>query len=161
MPLRRFALNLAVLIFVVLASESHRYGEATWYVISMWVMTFLVLALMLYNQGIDAYRKRKRNRRLASLYALMSKGQDLERTAPGVRANEQITAWHDSVKQWAKDTSEALAAYSPQAAAAFNQYSGAPENYRHVHSSIVTTYDALLRRLDSLKEVMENPDVYY
>src|SRR5271169_4350299 len=101
MPLRRFALNLAVLIFVVLASEGHRYGDATWYVISMWVMTFLVLALMLYNQGIDAYHKRKRNRRLALLYAL--------------------------------------------AAAAFNQYSGAPENYRHVHSSIVRIYDALLR----------------
>src|SRR5271166_3651955 len=139
MPPRRFALNLAVLIFIVLASESHRYGEATWYVISMWVMTFLVLALMLYNQGIDAYRKRKRNRRLALLYALMAKGQDLERAAPGVRQNERITEWNNSVQQWATDTSEALAAYSPQAAAAFNQYSGAPENYRHVHSTIVRT----------------------
>jgi hypothetical protein len=87
----------------------------------MLVVEILVLLLIAYEVGTTVLHRLQTKRRLASLFALMHRGQELQATVPGsgTADDQAIVAWKSSVEAWADDTNKILATYSPQASARF------------------------------------------
>src|SRR5215472_7507917 len=103
---------------------------------SMWVMTFLVLAITSYKFVVSGWRKRVRQQRMKALQILLSQGVDLERSIPTNSQHERITEWERSVTAWINETSNTLGSYSPQAAVAFNQTGNPTPLYLHGHMAL-------------------------
>jgi hypothetical protein len=82
---------------------------------------FLVLALIAYEVGTNVWGKKKTSRRVASIFALMHKGEEILAHVPpsGNADTGPIPPWKQSVDAWVKETTEFLAACSPQASAVF------------------------------------------
>jgi hypothetical protein len=126
----------------------------------MWVMEFLVLALIAYEVGSDVLHRQKMHRWHDALFGFMAKGQKLHWNKPddGPPYGEpSAEAWENSVKAWIRETSEFLQRSSPKAAAWFLQDS----TYYEVSQNVFFWDTALFERINHLRSIMERLDVYF
>ena len=103
-------------------------------------------------------RERQRDQRLAVVQHVMSKGHELEQDAPyPTSPSDAISRWKDLVNAWIRDTQALLKSYSAQAEASFlHDPHTIPPNYRLP----VREYHLLVTRLNNLRGIMENSEVY-
>jgi hypothetical protein len=129
----------------------------------MLVVEILVLLLIAYEVGTTVLHRLQTKRRLASLFALMHRGQELQTTVPGSgTTDDQAVAWKSSVEAWANDTHKILATYSPQASARFLHNPVVSRGiYRGIAQNAQGYYESLMMRLENLRAIMEKPEVYF
>src|SRR5438552_11687522 len=93
---RRRVLYFSVVLLIMLDTLK-RFSESVAYSISIWVMEFLVLALIAYEVFIAIYRHWTVKKRLKVLFRAMKKGQELEDATPFPSSpNDSISAWRTS-----------------------------------------------------------------
>jgi hypothetical protein len=140
---------LGVVAVSILDSLRRMRGDSAAYSISMWVMEFLVLALIAYEvyAGIRERReshKRQRivDERVRAVREAISKGQKIHSSAVTI-GHTETAAWHQRAIKWTADTQGLTASYSAQAEASFldvsealpiNAYGsiGDPQEYSHL-----------------------------
>jgi hypothetical protein len=132
----------------------------------MLVVEILVLALIAYEIAITLWRKHVVNVRVARLFQQMSKGQELQKSAPhSLNTDSRMVAgrWVQSAREWSRETESLLASYSAQATAAFvlDTSGEMPPWYASIESSAQNQYSTLVVQLDNLRGIMEKPDVYF
>jgi hypothetical protein len=141
-----------------------RFSHSDSYLISMWAMEFLVLALIAWEVIGEIRRHRVVNRRLKRLFDVMEKGHALQRTAPRIGASSMAAAeWINSVDEWDQQAQGTLKSYSVQAVASFlHDTSGlVPPWYESIATGARLKYVTLISRLDNLRGIMEKPEVYF
>jgi len=166
MPDRRRALYLSTTVVLIMLDTLRRlFARNSWFfAISIWTMQFLVLVFVVRDSVARALRKRKIRTRSDKLLALMSRGQDLQRAAPSVnKEHERVEGWSASVDAWTKETLSSLgSSCSPKAVAVFAQAATLRRTeYHYVNQSVWGVYDLLVQHIDSLRGIIEKPDVYY
>ncbi|MGO8973760.1 MAG: hypothetical protein ACLQJ0_04945 [Steroidobacteraceae bacterium] len=130
----------------------------------MLLVELLVLLLIAYEVVIPAFHRRRTSRRLASLLALMNRGQKIQDAVPasGTTDDLAISAWKTSVEEWLRDTHKTLVAYSPQASTIFlHDTGGTSLRYRGVAQNAHDYFVMLLARMNNLRAIMEKPEVYF
>lgn len=116
----------------------------------MWVMEFMVLALIAYEVGSEYLHKRKMRRWHNALFDLMSKGQKLHWSKPDdagpTHRDPAAIAWENRVKAWIQETGKFLERSSPKAAAWFLQE--VDSSYYEVSHNLHFWDTALFERLN-------------
>jgi hypothetical protein len=100
------------------------------------------------------------------LFQEMSKGQELQKTAPRVLAQDNRMAsarWIQSAREWSEQTETQLGSYSAQAAAAFvlDTSGEVPPWFDSIEMSARNHYSTVVTQLNNLRGIMEKPDVYF
>jgi hypothetical protein len=158
---RRRVLYLSVVLLTMLATLK-QFSDSTAYSISMWVMEFLVLALIAYEVGSVIFHRRKVRTQLAGIFNLISKGHTIQRSAlREVAGEERINEWITSVNEWDEETATFLKRFSSQAVATFQQGVWRDASYAGVAFNAQRSLGLLLLRLDNLQGIMEKPEVYF
>ncbi len=141
----------------MLDSLRRMHTSSTIYSVSMWVMEFLVLALIAYEVVTELLHRRKMKSIHGSLFAMMQAGQKLLWNMP--RGDSDTDAWEKSAKAWIQETAKFLESSSPKAAAWFLQEVDA--SYYEVEHDAFFWNTALFHRLSNLREIMEKLDLYF
>ena len=151
MQVRRRVLYASVVLLMMLDTLK-RFSDSTAYAISMWLMELLVLLLIAYEVVAAICRHRVVKRRLNTLFKSMEKGHKLEEDVPH-------PGWpSDRISTWIQETQALLKSYSAQAEIAFlHDPHVIPPNY----PLPVREYHLLVTRLNNLRAIMENPEVYF
>ena len=157
---------LGVVVISILDTLRRMRGESAAYSISMWIMEFIVLALIAYEvyAGIrDRRESRKRKRiideRVRAVREAISKGQHIQCSAVSI-GHSGTAAWAQLALKWTADTQTVMAFFSAQAEAAFLDVSEASPMNVHERMGAPQEYSHILARLKNLRGIMENPEVY-
>jgi hypothetical protein len=132
-----------------------------------WLMLLIEVLVLAVIAHEAVYRPWKIRRWLRTVFQCFLKGQALENSAPAtgsaVADEDTIKTWKNAVQDWVNQTWRVLNGYSPQAAAAFLHGRVEPglsfSHVPHAHDCH-NYYLALLARMESLRSIMEKPDVY-
>ena len=149
------------MVLLITLHTLKQFSESTAYAISMWVMEFLVLALIAYEIGDAAWRQHIVKKRLKVLFQAMDKGHKLLESPPPPNSTQDNTkSWHKSVESWIDNTRAILKGYSLHAEASFMHdehaiIAGPP------HTSAPLIFLLLTQRLNNLRSIMEKPEVYF
>jgi hypothetical protein len=141
---------------------------------------FLLIAIEGCAAVLFYRQKRKRERHLRtiqeSLYAFMTRGQELQRITPrpshGTAYNDAAWEWATSVGNWGEGIEEFLEQYSPRAASVFGLIvqTGVRENPQVVYTESGSfpiegfhreSYQKLIEQLNNLRSIMEKPEAYF
>lgn len=97
-------------------------------------------------------------KRIAILQGMMREGRVVQDSVPDINNPMRAAEWRNSVHIWTEKTRALLKSYSPQAETAFlhNSYSFIVA----VTNAAPKEYTELAERLNSLRGIIENPDVY-
>jgi hypothetical protein len=128
---------------------------------AMLAIEITVLAIIAYEAIHAATDRFRIGRRKEILLKLMSKGQAIFRSAPHISHPEMADGWNEQVDAWRQEAESVLSAYSPQAVETFNFTGPEVTNYNHIAAGTGSHYGAMRARLGNLRNIMENPDVYY
>jgi hypothetical protein len=146
------------------------------YEISMWLMEFLVLALIAYEvvTGILHRRQaRKRHLVVLELSRMMDKGQRIQSIVPDplITTDYQILKkWMDSAEAWATDANTFLTSHSEHAARAFSLITNSGEvdsvvlaSGRHfaLTGELRERYQRLIVHLENLRRIAETSEAYF
>jgi hypothetical protein len=146
---------------LIMLQTLKQFSESTAYAISMWIMEFLVLALIAYEIGAAIWRHHVVKIRLNVLFRAMDSGHKLLNSPPPSASTQADTvAWRKSVETWMEQTRAILNGYSSQAEASFlHDEHAIPGNAPH--TSAPSVFMLLAQRLNNLRSIMEKPEVYF
>jgi hypothetical protein len=139
-----------------------------------------VLLLILYEVVVGVMRHNEmkcRKKALSvittSLYHLMDEGLELQRCVPNTATDETeiLQSWMTNTTMWGAKASELLADRSPQASATFSLvhdlsssdsvvFTPSGEVF-YLASPLREHYQRLLAQLNSLRQIMGSPEVYF
>jgi hypothetical protein len=128
---------------------------------AMLVIEILVLSIIAYQAVRAATDRFRIGRRKEVLLKLMSQGQAIFQSAPHMSHPEMAEGWNEQVDAWRKEAESVLSGYSPQAVEAFKFTGPEVTNYNHIAPGTRSHYGAMMARLENLRNIMENPDLYY
>jgi hypothetical protein len=132
--------------------------------ILMLVVEVLVVLLIFGEMAVHANRYLRHRRRSRKLLIQLLEGQKLQAEPPGTSADSPLVVpWRTATKEWADETNALLLKYSQAASAAFLHDVGGADasfGFGHVNSSAQPDYIRLQGRLNNLRSILENPDVY-
>jgi hypothetical protein len=147
----------------------------------MLVIETAVLLLILYEVIIGIARHSSAKRRqgalkqiVASLSQLMDEGLTLQRGVPDTAKEESrvLQSWMTDTNVWADKTSKFIASHSRQAAAAFLLvhdsssadtvvFTPSGDGFFYLASPVREHYQRLLTQLNSMRQIIEKPEVYF
>jgi hypothetical protein len=132
----------------------------------MLVIEVLVLLLIAYEVGSGVWHRIRRTRRSRRVLTRLSDGQALQHAAPRRSADPAtISLWTSNVRAWIDETNTLLCKYSLEASIAFlHNRGGADTSFgsalREVADGAQDPYVTLQERLNNLRSIIENPEVY-
>jgi hypothetical protein len=148
-----------VMAFILHALQ--QFSQSIAYSLSLWVMEFMVLALIAYEVCEHVIDRRRVGKRKRTILARMNSGQALlEKVPPAVRP-ERVDKWAREVDEWIHSTRTILESYSSHAVASFNHVRSIPNNYPDVAAGAQDKLKEIAARLENLRSIMEKPEVYY
>ena len=166
---RRRGIYLGVVVLTMLDGFRRMHGDSSLYSGSMWVMEFLVLGLIAYEVVVGiSHRRKERSRkklveaRIGALRVALAAGQDILSMSPhGAGVTPGLQVWKETASKWVEDTRKLLESYSPQAATSFMHDSTRGQTMYYVGLVFMNDHHVLLTRLNNLKAIMEQPNVYF
>ena len=125
------------------------------------VIELLVLALIAYEVGYDVRHRVVVKRRVRTVLELLAAGINLREQA-GSLAIGDIEQWKQSVTNWTNESHKVLTGCSPQAGLKFGFLQARnASSYLGIAKDIQGHYGTLSARLDTLREIAENPHGYF
>jgi len=161
---RHYAIRIG-LVMVITADTLRRmiYGTRPIDYV-MLVVEILVLLLIFGEIAVHANRYFRHRRRSGEVLKRLIKGQKLQSESPGTSGSGSlVTPWITATKEWANQTNDLLLKYSRAASAAFLHDVGGADvsfGFGHVNAFAQHAYVQLQTRLNNLRDILENPDVY-
>jgi hypothetical protein len=161
LSVRRRAIYLGTVLSLMLQSLK-QFSHSDAYLITMWLMEFLVLLLIAWEVIAAIRRHHVMRKKLKRLFTAMEDGQKLRALAPVRTGYEETMTWVESVKAWTDGTAMLLQGYS-QSAALFFLHQDDLSVKLNPPSGVtrVGDYMQLVRRLNNLRSIMENSEVYF
>jgi hypothetical protein len=122
----------------------------------------LVLLAMSWRLVARVRQKRALAKRRRNLFYAMAEGVELKVTARPTADEEPGNPgrWCHDVQQWINHTGNMLGQYSAQAAISFRYSPDLPEAHPGVIPGSCVHYESLVLRLNSLRNIIEHPEVY-
>jgi hypothetical protein len=129
------------------------------------VVEVLVFAAIAFEIVRSLLQGRRKKRRLAALYMLISKGKKIRAVAPmgyGNSNEKSIAEWRGTHAAWVTETNTFLLKYCwPHTSALFMEQDANPPAYPAIAVPVQREYAHLASGLEKLKGIMENPDGYF
>lgn len=161
---RRYSISIGIVLLAVLDTFRRILYGARPIDSTMLVVEILVLVLIAWEFVGGRFHRWKLQRRINRLFPCFTQGQQLYQNVPAVAADlAASTAWVEQVEDWTQRTSKLLASYSSKASVSFLHESGGLVNrdFHRIHTTAYAPYVQLLERLNSLRAILEKPDIYF
>jgi len=170
---RKGLLYVAVVLVIMLDTLRRIFVGSRPIDVVMLVVELLVLLLIAYEVGSGVWHKLKMRHRRSALLPYLEKGQKLLLGIPdqALEPHETVERWMQEVESWTSETRNFLDEHSPNASFAFMSTvrSGTVERAARrsdgttfrVTGSLGDAYQHLQTKLDNLRRIIEEPDVYF
>jgi hypothetical protein len=126
------------------------------------LLVFLLIAYEVFGGRLHRWKLNRRTRRARESFV---KGRALQRDVPQKDSKrEDVSQWRETVQNWITTTDKLLAGYSPQASASFLHDPGHMFRLAITHEIAADAehrYTRLQDCLNNLREIIENPEVYF
>jgi|HubBroStandDraft_5_1064220.scaffolds.fasta_scaffold11766_4 hypothetical protein len=123
-----------------------------------------IVFLIIWLDVPERFHRRRINKRVVTLFEYIHRGQLLKASSPhSLEDDKLVPSWLNAVKEWNAESLHFLESCSPQARAAFliSDETAHTREVSTVPLGARWSYGAMLDRLDNMRKIAENPDVYF
>lgn len=162
---RRYAIRIGLVLLIMLDTIRRSFLHHDAFDYTMLAVEVLVLVIIGFEAGIGMWHHFRVGHRTKRLRQCFIEGQVLQTVNVSSHQPEQLAPWIAQVNTWIKTTSEYLKECSLEGAAAFlhDDTTVTRDSRMHftgVSSHAVGTYVILQQRLNNLRDILRDHDVY-